>query len=120
MNAERLQRLRVLDGRFVLERAIESDFARVDWLALVRGPDGGAMMRRSDDTEVSWSALWNGDEAHPPEATGMLSAILTPLAADRVPVWTAASIDGDLILVPTSRLTEAVACLRLAGHEVVT
>jgi hypothetical protein len=31
--------------------------------------------------EDAWVALWNGDEAHPPDATGLLAAIVSPLAA---------------------------------------
>jgi hypothetical protein len=48
----------------------------------------------------------------------MLSAIVAPLAAGGLPVWTAASYDGDLVLVPAARLEEAVDVLRRAGHEV--
>ncbi|WP_443060079.1 ACT domain-containing protein [Streptomyces sp. NBC_00485] len=65
-------------------------------------------MRRDDTAEDGWVALWNGDDAHDPEATGMLSAIVAPLAASGLPVWTAASYDGDLVLVPAGRLEEAV------------
>jgi hypothetical protein len=36
-------------------------------------------MRRNDAGEDAWSALWNGDEAHDVQATGMLSAIVAPL-----------------------------------------
>ena len=39
------------------------------------GPDGSTVMRRDDTGEDGWSALWNGDEAHDVQATGMLSAI---------------------------------------------
>jgi hypothetical protein len=63
-------------------------------------------------------ALWNGDEAHPPDATGMLAAIVAPLAAGGVPVWVVASFDGDIVLVPADRLDEAVELLRRAGHRV--
>ncbi|MFI6566134.1 ACT domain-containing protein [Streptomyces sp. NPDC050534] len=48
----------------------------------------------------------------------MLSAIVAPLAAGELPVWTAASHDGDLALVPADQLDEAVAVLRRAGHQV--
>ncbi|MCX5063499.1 ACT domain-containing protein [Streptomyces sp. NBC_00201] len=75
-------------------------------------------MRRDDTAEDGWVALWNGDDAHDPEATGMLSAIVAPLAASGLPVWTAASYDGDLVLVPAGRLEEAVGVLRRAGHQV--
>jgi hypothetical protein len=120
MQAARPQNLRVLEGRFVL--ACVTDVRTVafegDLLALVLGPDGGATMRRVDTAEDAWAALWNGDDAHDPDATGMLSAIVAPLAAGGVPVWTAASYDGDLILVPAGRLEEAVDVLRRAGHRV--
>ena len=72
------QTLRVLEGRYVLERAVSDiEFARGgDVLAFVHGPDGGACMRRRDGADDAWVALWNGDEAHPPDATGMLAAIV--------------------------------------------
>ncbi|WP_232667296.1 ACT domain-containing protein [Pseudonocardia sp. TRM90224] len=118
--AARTQNLRLLEGRFALERV--SDIREVDLgadlLALVLGPDGGAVMRRNDTAEDGWAALWNGDDAHDPEATGMLSAIVAPLAAAELPVWTVASYDGDLVLVPAGRLAEAVDVLRRAGHRV--
>lgn len=62
-------------------------------------------------------ALCNGDEAHPPDATGMLSAIFAPLGAGGVPVRVAASFDGDLVLVPADRTDEAAELLRRAGHR---
>ena len=114
------QTVRVLAGRFVLERAADAQDA-ADILAAVNGPDGGAVMRRSDDAETpadAWAALWNGDAAHPPDATGMLAAIVAPLAAGAVPVWVAASFDGDIVLVPAARLDEVTRLLVEAGHRV--
>jgi hypothetical protein len=110
----------VLEGRFILEQATnDGEFAsQAEWLALVFGPDGRTAMRRDDSADNSWAALWNGDEAHDPEATGMLSAIVAPLAAGELPVWVASSFDGDLVLVPAGRLDEAVDVLRQAGHHV--
>ena len=75
-------------------------------------------MRRNDAGEDAWSALWNGDEAHDVQATGMLSAIVAPLAAGSVPVWVVSSYDGDLVFVPTDRLDEASEVLQAAGHQV--
>lgn len=114
------QNLRVLEGRFVLARVrdVRTVALGSDLLALVLGPDGGAAMRRDDTAEDAWAAVWNGDDAHGPDATGMLNAIVAPLAASEVPVWTAASYDGDLVLVPAGRLAEAVDVLRQAGHNV--
>jgi hypothetical protein len=111
------QTVRVLEGRYVLERAAPD--ADGDVLAVVHGPDGGARMRRQDTADDAWVALWNGDEAHPPDATGMLAAIVAPLAAGTVPVWVAASFDGDLVLVPAAQLEQASELLRRAGHRVV-
>jgi hypothetical protein len=114
------QTLRVLEGRYVLERAVPDAEGAGDGevLAVVRGPDGGACMRRRDAAHGAWAALWNGDEAHPPDATGMLAAIVAPLAAGHVPVWVAASFDGDIVLVPADQLDEAAELLRRAGHQV--
>lgn len=115
------QTLRVLEGRYVLERAgsdVElASFGEV--LAVVRGPDGGACMRRQDAAHDAWVALWNGDEAHPPDATGMLAAIVAPLATGNVPVWVAASFDGDLVLIPANQMEEASELLRRSGHRVI-
>ena len=120
MPAARPQNLRVLEGRFVLARVtdVRTVAFEADLLALVIGPDGGATMRRDDTAEDAWAALWNGDDAHDPDTTGMVSAIVAPLAAGELPVWTAASYDGDLVLVPAGRLEEAVEVLRRAGHQV--
>jgi hypothetical protein len=115
------QTLRVLEGRYVLERVIpDVEVARDgEVLAIVRGPDGGACMRRQDADDDAWVALWNGDAAHPPDATGMLAAIVAPLAAGNVPVWVAASFDGDIVMIPVDRMGEASELLRRAGHQVI-
>jgi hypothetical protein len=112
------QTLRVLDGSYVLDRPADEVIPRADVLAVVFGPDGSTVMRRDDTGEGAWSALWNGDEAHDVQATGMLSAIVAPLAARGVPVWVVSSYDGDLVLVPTDRLDEASEVLQAAGHQV--
>ena len=91
---------------------------RADVLAVVFGPDGSTVMRRDDAGEDAWSALWNGDEAHDVQATGMLSAIVAPLGTAGVPVWVVSSFDGNLVLVPTDRLDEASGVLQAAGHQV--
>jgi hypothetical protein len=78
--------------------AIVNRDSRADVLAVVFGPDGSTVVRRDDTGEDAWSALWNGDEAHDVQATGMLSAIVAPLAACGVPVWVVSSHDGDLVL----------------------
>ena len=110
----------MLGGSYVLERP--ADVTGVDLragvLAVVSGPDGATVMRRDDAGEDAWSALWNGDEAHDVQATGMLSAIVAPLGAARVPVWVVSGFDGDLVFVPAGRLDEACGVLQAAGHQV--
>ena len=114
------QTLRVLDGSYVLDRPtdVTEVIPRADVLAVVFGPDGSTVMRRDDTGEDAWSVLWNGDQAHDVQATGMLSAIVAPLAAGGVPVWVVSSYDGDLVLVPADRLDEASEVLQAAGHQV--
>jgi hypothetical protein len=114
------QALRVLDGSYVLDHPadVTGVIPRADVLAVVFGPDGSTVMRRDDTGEDAWSALWNGDAAHDVQATGMLSAIVAPLAAGGVPVWVVSGYDGDLVFVPADRLDEASEVLRAAGHHV--
>jgi hypothetical protein len=120
VSVARRQKLRVLEGRFILEQATDAREldSQAELLALVFGPDGRTAVRRDDAAENAWAALWNGDEPHDPQTTGMLSAIVAPLAAGKLPVWVASSFDGDLVLVPVARLDEAVDVLRNAGHDI--
>ncbi len=50
--------------------------------------------------------------------TGVLSALLAPLAAARIPVFTLSTYDTDWILVPTGRADQADETWQGAGHEV--
>jgi hypothetical protein len=120
VSVDRRQNLRVLEGRFVIEHATHAHQAACDaeWLALVFGPDGRTGVRRDDTAENAWAALWSGDEPHDPEATGMLSAIVAPLAAAELPVVVASTFHADLVLVPAGRLDEALDVLREAGHHI--
>jgi hypothetical protein len=110
----------VLDGRFVLQRSTDDQrpVPPADVLALVFGPTGAPGCGATTPLRTAWAALWSGDDAHDPNATGMLSAILAPLATGKLPVWVASSYDGDLILVPWNRLDEALETLRQARHHV--
>ncbi len=49
----------------------------------------------------------------------MFAAIVAPLAASKVPVWVAASFDGELILIPVDQVDEASELQRRAGHRVM-
>jgi len=122
MSVDRAQDLRVLQGRYVIEHSadVEEPLPGTEWLALVFGPDGRTGIRRDDEGRAaSWAAIWSGDHPHDPAATGMLNAIVAPLAVAEVPVMVASTFHADLVLVPASRLDEAVAALRETGHRVV-
>ena len=122
VSRDRRQKLRVLEGRFVIEHVPDANevVPEAEWLALVFGPDGRTGVRRDDAAaENAWAALWSGDEPHDPEATGMLAAIVAPLAAGELPVMVASTFHADLVLVRAGRLDEAVGVLRDAGHQVV-
>jgi hypothetical protein len=121
MATDRSQDLRILDGRFSIEHAADQGepLPEGEWLALVHGPDGRTVIRREGDpSDGGWAAVWSGDEPHDPQATGMLSAIVAPLAEGGLPVMAASTFHADLVLVPTDRLEEAIAVLRAAGHRV--
>jgi hypothetical protein len=52
--------------------------------------------------------------------TGILASLVNPLADARVNVFAFSTHDTDYLLVPTVRLTEALAALSGAGHRVST
>jgi hypothetical protein len=119
MTADRSQHLRILDGRFSIEHTTNGSapLPAGGWLALVHAPDGLTIIQRDDDAAADgWAALWSGDQPHDPQATGMLSAIVSPLADAAVPVMAASTFHADLVLVPSARLDDAVTALRNAGH----
>ena len=49
--------------------------------------------------------------------TGILASIVSPLADARVNIFAFSTFDTDYLLVPTVRLTEAIAALTSAGHR---
>ena len=52
--------------------------------------------------------------------TGVLAAILVPLADAGVPIFALSTFDTDYVLVPGGRVEDAVAALRGAGHDVAS
>lgn len=75
--------------------------------------------RPGDDQGAErWSAFYGGDTAHGLDAPGLLAALLTPLAADGVPVFVASTFHADLVLVPAAVLPTAIAALQSAGHVI--
>ncbi|MFF3114772.1 ACT domain-containing protein [Kitasatospora sp. NPDC057904] len=132
MNAAVPQQLAVLPGEFVVEQhGPGAPVPGGDWLALVRAPEGLTVVRPADadadaDADAGgagegaerWAAFYGGQTAHGLDVPGMLAALLTPLAAAGIPVFTASTFHADLVLVPAARLAAATAALRAAGHAV--
>ena len=50
--------------------------------------------------------------------TGILASLVNPLADARVNIFAFSTHDTDYVLVPTVRLTEALAALAAAGHRI--
>jgi uncharacterized protein len=51
------------------------------------------------------------------EQTGILAAILNPLAQAKVPIFALSTYDTDWILVPGNKLATALSALAAAGHR---
>jgi len=51
--------------------------------------------------------------------TGILSALLAPLAEAGISIFAVSTFDTDYVLVKADRLAAAVAVLRAAGHEIL-
>jgi hypothetical protein len=117
------QQLRVLPGEFVVEHLAGGvQVPDGEWLALARAPEGLTVVRPArpeDDQDAErWSAFYGSDTAHGLDAPGMLAALLTPLAADGVPVFVASTFHADLVLVPAAKVSTALAALQSAGHVI--
>lgn len=66
---------------------------------------------------ADWAALRvKGTISH--DVTGVLAAIVAPLAAAELPIFAISSFDTDYVLVPAVHLSEVVGVLADAGHAV--
>lgn len=114
------QRLHIVPGQFMVDHLPNATFPEDDeWVALVRAPEGLTVIRDASpfaETE-RWVGFY-GDGSHGLEATGMLAALVGPLADAGIPVFVASTYTADLVLVPEHRLKEATEALREAGHRV--
>lgn len=67
-------------------------------------------------SETPWRCLRAGSVGL--VQTGVLAALAAPLAEARVNIFAFSTHDTDYLMVPTVRLTEAVAALAGAGHRI--
>jgi hypothetical protein len=65
---------------------------------------------------LDWAAI-RLQGPFPFEMTGVLAAILNPLAASEIGIFALSTFDTDYILVKADRLLAAECALNQAGHE---
>jgi hypothetical protein len=66
--------------------------------------------------ELDWAAI-RLQGPFPFEMTGVLAAILNPLAAEGIGIFAISTFDTDYVLVKAERVHAADDALRRAGHE---
>jgi uncharacterized protein len=115
------QRLDVVPTPFLVEHLPHTTLPEDDeWIALVRAPEGLTVIREAPHYAENdrWFGFYGAETAHGLEKTGMLAALVGPIAEADIPVFAASTYHADLVLVPERRLEEAVAALKTAGHEI--
>jgi hypothetical protein len=115
------QRLAVVPTPFLVEHLPHATLPEDDeWIALVRAPEGLTVIKEAPHYVENdrWFGFYGGQTAHGLETTGMLAALVAPLAAAEIPVFASSTYHADLVLVPEHRLDDAVTALKAAGHEV--
>ena len=121
--------LRVLSGDFAVCR-LRPDAALPAWAArggfwslTMTGDELSVIVTQSAvpegvRSETGWACLQVAGPLEP-TMTGVLAALIAPLAASRVAVFVICTFDTDYILVKRARLAEATAALAAAGHVVL-
>jgi uncharacterized protein len=115
------QRLAIVPTPFLVEHLPHATLPEDDeWVALVRAPEGLTVIREAPHFVENdrWFGFYGGGTAHELHETGMLAALVGPLAEAEIPVFAASTYHADLVLVPERRLEDAVTALKTAGHEV--
>jgi hypothetical protein len=114
------QRLAVVPTPFLVEHLPHATLPEDDeWIALVRAPEGLTVIREAPHYVENdrWFGFY-GETAHQLHETGMLAALLRPLAEAEIPVFAASTYHSDLVLVPEHSLEDAITALKNARHEV--
>jgi hypothetical protein len=127
-SAHRLN-LIALDGAFAVCRlapdtaAIPAWATAGPWYAVTRTADElsivcpAAQVPGEVRAEHGWRML-RLTGPFPFELTGILAAVLAPLATAAIPIFALSTYDTDYVLVKAHDLGRAVAALRAAGHRV--
>jgi uncharacterized protein len=115
------QRLVVVQTPFLVEYLPHATLPEDDeWITLVRAPEGLTVIREAPHYAENdrWYGFYSAETAHQPDKTGMLAALVGPLAEAGIPVFAASTYHADLVLVPERSLDGAVTALKAAGHQV--
>lgn len=119
-------RYRVVEGRWAVCR-LEPGAAVPEW---ADGPGFSSITRTGDElsivcpeervpAEVRQERGWACLQLCGPFAfnlTGVLAAVLAPLAEAGVPIFALSTFDTDWVLLPAAKLGEALEALEKAGH----
>ena len=117
----------ILPGRFAICR-LASDAAVPEWatsskfFSITRGANELSVVceEASVPPGVQSEGGWAGIQLQGPfpfVMTGVLAAILNPLAEARIGIFAISTFDTDCILVKADRLRAAEAALQRAGHK---
>ncbi|WP_227983392.1 ACT domain-containing protein [Nocardia spumae] len=113
-------RLHIVPSRFSVEHVATATFPEDDeWVALVRAPEGLTIVREAPpwERERCWVGLYAAVPRELDES-GILVAILDPLARNGIPVFVASTFHADLVLVPETRIEAATDALTAAGYQI--
>jgi len=117
----------VLPGRFAICR-LATDSAVPGWataskfFSITRTSDELSIVCAEEfvqpgiKTEIGWACI-QLQGPFPFQMTGVLAAILNPLAAARIGIFAISTFDTDCILIKADRLQAAEVALRQAGHQ---
>lgn len=115
--AQPQRQLVLLRDVFRIDLAADGDLPADDnWVSMVRAAEGLTVVSKADSSE-RWVGFY-GDDAHDLDVTGMLAAVVGPLADADVSVFVASTFHSDLVLVPEEQKATAIAALLAAGHQV--
>ena len=127
MTARQLE-LRVLGDHFAICR-LDADSEVPNWansqtfLSLTRTTDELSVVcpERDVPSAVGCQRSWRCIKVSGPldfEQTGVLSALVRPLAREEISVFTMSTYDTDYLLVQDKNLASAIDVLRRAGHSI--
>jgi hypothetical protein len=120
-------RYSVLPGRYAVCRlapdaAVPEWATRSKWFSITRTANELSIVGEQERvpegvrSESGWACL-RLEGPFPFELTGVLAAVLNPLAAAGIGIFAVSTFDTDCILIKADRIESAEEALRQAGHQ---